>query len=206
MWRGGPREMTRGEILERTIEALLFLSPEPVPVADLAEACDVTEAEVDRALDASAPRSPRASAGWSCATWRGATRSRPTRSPSPRPVACWRSPERRRSPRRRPRRSRSSPTSSRSRGRRWRGSAASTRVGDTDPVRARPDRGVRALAVRRRRLSHDRAVRAPLRARRARPAARSVALRPHARGRARAARAPAEGRRGARGVALPRRR
>ena len=44
-----------GEIptpLERTIEALLFLSPEPVSIAELAEACDATEAEVDRALDA----------------------------------------------------------------------------------------------------------------------------------------------------------
>lgn len=38
--------------LERTIEALLFLSPEPVSVSQLAEACDATEAEVDRALDA----------------------------------------------------------------------------------------------------------------------------------------------------------
>ncbi len=38
--------------LERTIEALLFLSAEPVATTELAEACDVTEAEVDRALDA----------------------------------------------------------------------------------------------------------------------------------------------------------
>ena len=37
--------------LERVVEALLFLSPEPVSTADLAEACDATEAEVDRALD-----------------------------------------------------------------------------------------------------------------------------------------------------------
>lgn len=37
--------------LERIVEALLFLSPEPVAVADLAEACDASEAEVDRALD-----------------------------------------------------------------------------------------------------------------------------------------------------------
>ena len=42
--------MTAGE-LERTIEALLFLSPEPVSTADLAEAADASEAEVDRALD-----------------------------------------------------------------------------------------------------------------------------------------------------------
>jgi segregation and condensation protein B len=38
--------------LERTIEALLFLSADPVSIADLASACDASEAEVDRALDA----------------------------------------------------------------------------------------------------------------------------------------------------------
>jgi segregation and condensation protein B len=38
--------------LERAVEALLFLAPEPVSVAELAEACDATEAEVERALDA----------------------------------------------------------------------------------------------------------------------------------------------------------
>ena len=37
--------------LERVLEALLFLSPEPVSTADLAEACEASEAEVDRALD-----------------------------------------------------------------------------------------------------------------------------------------------------------
>ncbi len=38
--------------LERVIEALLFLSPEPVTAAELVEACDAGEAAVDRALDA----------------------------------------------------------------------------------------------------------------------------------------------------------
>jgi segregation and condensation protein B len=38
--------------LERIVEALLFLSPEPVSTAELAEACDSTEAEIDRAIDA----------------------------------------------------------------------------------------------------------------------------------------------------------
>jgi segregation and condensation protein B len=38
--------------LERTVEALLFLSPQPVTTAELAQACDAGEAEVDRALDA----------------------------------------------------------------------------------------------------------------------------------------------------------
>ena len=37
--------------LARTVEALLFLSPEPVGVADLVEATDATEAEVERAID-----------------------------------------------------------------------------------------------------------------------------------------------------------
>ncbi len=37
--------------LEQEVEALLFLSPEPVTTAELAEACDATEAEVDRAID-----------------------------------------------------------------------------------------------------------------------------------------------------------
>jgi segregation and condensation protein B len=36
--------------LARTIEALLFLSPQPVPVADLSEATEASEAEVERAL------------------------------------------------------------------------------------------------------------------------------------------------------------
>jgi segregation and condensation protein B len=37
--------------LQQTVEALLFLAPEPVSTAELAEACEATEAEVDRALD-----------------------------------------------------------------------------------------------------------------------------------------------------------
>jgi segregation and condensation protein B len=38
--------------LERVIEALLFLAPEPISVAELVEACDATEAQIERALDA----------------------------------------------------------------------------------------------------------------------------------------------------------
>ena len=38
-------------LLARTVEALLFLSPEPVAVSDLVEAADATEAEVERAID-----------------------------------------------------------------------------------------------------------------------------------------------------------
>ncbi len=37
--------------LERIIEGLLFLAPEPVSVAELVEATDATEAQVERALD-----------------------------------------------------------------------------------------------------------------------------------------------------------
>jgi segregation and condensation protein B len=48
---GSHRNEEAGNPLERTIEALLFLSPQPVSIAQLAEACEATEAEVDRALD-----------------------------------------------------------------------------------------------------------------------------------------------------------
>jgi segregation and condensation protein B len=37
--------------LARTVEALLFLSPEPVSLAELVEVTDSTEAEVERAID-----------------------------------------------------------------------------------------------------------------------------------------------------------
>lgn len=37
--------------LDRIVEGLLFLSSEPVSTAELAEACDATEAEIDRAID-----------------------------------------------------------------------------------------------------------------------------------------------------------
>ena len=37
--------------LERIVEGLLFLSPEPVSVAELVEATDATEAQIERALD-----------------------------------------------------------------------------------------------------------------------------------------------------------
>jgi segregation and condensation protein B len=43
--------MSAAPDLERVIEALLFLSPEPVSVPDLVEACDATEAQVERAID-----------------------------------------------------------------------------------------------------------------------------------------------------------
>jgi segregation and condensation protein B len=45
-------ERTGTHELQRIVEALLFLSPDPVSTEDLAQACDASEAEVDRALDA----------------------------------------------------------------------------------------------------------------------------------------------------------
>ena len=43
--------MTSAADLARTIEALLFLSPEPVPAEELIEACEVGEVQVRNALD-----------------------------------------------------------------------------------------------------------------------------------------------------------
>jgi segregation and condensation protein B len=37
--------------LARTVEALLFLSPDPVPVGDLIDACEVSEVQIRNALD-----------------------------------------------------------------------------------------------------------------------------------------------------------
>jgi segregation and condensation protein B len=37
--------------LSRTVEALLFLSPQPVDARDLAEACEATEGQVEEAID-----------------------------------------------------------------------------------------------------------------------------------------------------------
>jgi segregation and condensation protein B len=43
--------MTTAADLSRIVEALLFLSSEPVPVGELAEACGTTEAKVEAALE-----------------------------------------------------------------------------------------------------------------------------------------------------------
>lgn len=43
--------MSDAASLARTVEALLFLSPEPVPVGDLIEACEVGEVQIRNALD-----------------------------------------------------------------------------------------------------------------------------------------------------------
>ena len=44
-WRGGVND------LSRTVEALLFLSPDPVSIADLAEATEATEGQVAEAIE-----------------------------------------------------------------------------------------------------------------------------------------------------------
>jgi segregation and condensation protein B len=43
--------VTDGLELARSVEALLFLSPQPVAAADLAEACEASEAQVEQALE-----------------------------------------------------------------------------------------------------------------------------------------------------------
>ncbi len=43
--------MSDAASLARTVEALLFLSPDPVPVGDLIEACEVSEVQMRNALD-----------------------------------------------------------------------------------------------------------------------------------------------------------
>jgi segregation and condensation protein B len=43
--------MSSAADLARTIEALLFLSPDPVPVEELIEACEVAEVQIRNALD-----------------------------------------------------------------------------------------------------------------------------------------------------------
>jgi segregation and condensation protein B len=49
--RGGEVELTTAVELSRIVEAVLFLSPAPVSVSDLAEACESSEAQVQSALD-----------------------------------------------------------------------------------------------------------------------------------------------------------
>jgi len=48
---GNEHAQAVGLDLTRTVEALLFLSPVPVPVAELAEACEASEAQIEQALE-----------------------------------------------------------------------------------------------------------------------------------------------------------
>ena len=43
--------MTEGLELARSVEALLFLSPQPVSAAELSEACEASEAQIEQALE-----------------------------------------------------------------------------------------------------------------------------------------------------------
>ena len=89
--RAGAAGGGRMSELARIVEALLFLSPEPVAVADLAEALraarrrsvDEALAELREALRA------RASAASSCARSPAAGRSPPTPSPRRPRAGCW---------------------------------------------------------------------------------------------------------------------
>src|SRR3954454_5237577 len=122
--------MPEARPLEHVVEALLYLSPESVSTTELAEACEASEAEIDRALDllgAALAEGRRGlvlrevAGGFALAADPAAEDAAPPPPPHPQ------SRSRPRSPRRRPRPSRSSPTSSRSPGRRSRASAASRR-------------------------------------------------------------------------------
>jgi segregation and condensation protein B len=70
--------------LSRTVEALLFLSPAPVSVSDLAEACETTDAQIEQALELLAEDLPpgrrgvtlrNVAGGWTLATDPGAEAS-----------------------------------------------------------------------------------------------------------------------------------
>ena len=151
--------------LERIVEALLFLSPEPVSEAELAEACESTEAEINRAIDALEPTLSdrgvvlrQVAGGWTLAAHPDAEAAARRLLAKPRTPPLTQA-------------------------------QAETLaiVAYLQPV-SRPE-----IA-----RIHDAAVRASLRARRARPAPRPGGLRSLARRRARAARAPAQGWRAAR--------
>ena len=117
--------------LAKIVEALLFLSPEPVSLEDLRDATQQDEwavldalTELRDGLHGRGVVLKEIGGGWTLASHPGAEEAA---------RRLLSSPARRRSPRRRPRRCRSSPTCSRSRGRRWPASAASPR----SPRRAR---------------------------------------------------------------------
>ena len=124
------------------IEALLFLSLQPVSVADLSEATEATEGQVGEAIELCA-RPVEGVAGSSCARWRGASpwpATRPARPRARRAAGEARTPP---ATRRRPRRWRSWPTCSGSRPGGGADPRASPRSRGPDPGRAWPDRGAR---------------------------------------------------------------
>ena len=75
--------------LARTIEALLFLAPEPVPAAELADAAGARRPRPREALGELAEAAPPAGAASCCASWPAASRWPATPRPSPPPGGCW---------------------------------------------------------------------------------------------------------------------
>ena len=74
--------------LARKLEALLFLSAQPVPAGELALACEATDAEVAEALPSCTARSPREAGASSCARSPAATHSPRPRRPRRRRGGC----------------------------------------------------------------------------------------------------------------------
>ena len=181
--RGRRRSEARARERPRPhVEALLFLSPQPVSAADLAEATEATEGQVEEAIEllredlAEGKRGVvlrEVAGGFTLASDPGQRGRRAAPAGEAADAAADPGPGRDAGDRRLPAAglaARGRPDPRRHLG-----------VGGADAGRARPDRGVRPLAVRRRDLQDHGAVRAALRPLRARPAARSLALRPDAR-------------------------
>ncbi len=181
--------------LARTVEALLFLSPQPVTAADLAEATEATEGQVAEAIEllredlAEGRRGVvlrEVAGGFTLASDPASEEAARRLLAKPRTppltqaqaetlaIVAYLQPV-------------SRPEIARIRG-----------VSSESAVQTLAERGLieesGPLALRRGDLQDLGAVRAALRPLRARPAARPVAVRPHARGRAGAARAAAQGR------------
>ena len=114
--------------LGQTIEALLFLSPDPVSAAELAEAIEVDEDAIAEAIDELEGRLKEGGRGVQLRRVAGGFALAAAPRPRTPPGACSPSPEPLRSPRPRPRCSPSLPTCSPSRGRRWPASAVSLRL------------------------------------------------------------------------------
>ena len=159
--------------LSRTVEALLFLSAQPVTVADLVEATEANEGQVDEAIEllARGPRRGQARRGPA----RGRRRLHPGQRPGQRGGGA--------APAGETADAAADPGAGRDAGDRRLPAAGlaagdrphprrQLRVGGADAGRARPDRRVGPLALRRRDLQDHRALRAPLRLVRARRSCR----------------------------------
>ena len=196
----GTRSTAGGGVmeLERQLEALLFLAPDPVPVEELADALRVEEDEVAAGLHALGVALEgrglvlrELAGGWTLASHPDAEEAARRLLARPRTPGLTPGPGRDPLDRRLP----------------AAGLAAGggpdprrgVRVGDDRARRPRADRGGRPLAVRRRALSHHAAVPEAVRPQDGRRAARPVAVGPEPGGAVRAARPAAARGRGARG-------